>query len=42
MNAHKSEATGYSPFELVYGRPPIHPVNIAIGYDGFEETADLA
>lgn len=41
MNTHKSDTTGYSPFELVYGKPPIHPLNIAMNYEGYDETKDI-
>ena len=40
MNTYKSETTGYSPFELVFGRPPVHPVDVAFGYSGFQEFSD--
>jgi hypothetical protein len=36
INTSKQETTKLSPFHLLYGRPPIFPVDIAAGYDGFE------
>ena len=41
MNTSKSETTGFMPFELVYGREPVQPINV-IGYDGHEKIQDLA
>ena len=40
MNTSKSETTGYSPFQLVYGRLPIQPLDIAMLYDGLQQIAD--
>lgn len=40
INTSRSETTGYSPFELVYGRPPIQPVDMALNFEGFEEKTD--
>jgi transposase InsO family protein len=40
VNAAKSDTTNYSPFELVYGRPPLHPLDLALNFSGFEEIAE--
>ena len=38
MNTMKQETTGYSPFELVFGRPPLQPIDVALNFEGFEEV----
>lgn len=35
------KSTAYSRFELVYGWPPIHPIDIALNFDGFEEVTNV-
>jgi hypothetical protein len=40
INTMRNQTTGYSAFELVYGRAPVQPMDMAIGYDGFNEITD--
>lgn len=40
MNASESETSSYLPRELVFGRMPIFPVDLALSYDGLEEILD--
>ena len=42
MNTSRSETTGYAPFQLVYGRDPVQPLDFAIDYNVGEEVQDPA
>ena len=37
MNTSKNETTKFSPFELVYGRTPVQPLDLEAGQDPFEQ-----
>ncbi|OWA55258.1 putative Transposon Ty3-I Gag-Pol polyprotein [Hypsibius exemplaris] len=41
LNTCKQETTKFSPFELVYGRVPVFPIDVALGNEGLEQMADL-
>lgn len=30
------------PFETVFSRPPVFSIDVALGYDGFEETDEFS
>lgn len=30
------ESTGYTPFKIVHGRWPVKPVDLALGYEGWD------
>jgi hypothetical protein len=36
----KNETTGYSAFELVFGRTPVSPLDVTIGLDGLTEMSE--
>lgn len=41
MSINKFVTTDYPPFGLVYGRPPMHLVDLALSFDGFLEMIDV-
>jgi hypothetical protein len=40
LNTMKNETTGYSAFELVFGRTPVSPLDVTIGLDGLTEMSE--
>lgn len=38
MNIVESKTAGFTPSEIVFVRPPVFPIVVALGYDGFQET----
>ena len=40
FNTSTSSTTLYSPFQLVYSREPIYPLDVALGYDGHDFVED--
>lgn len=39
MNTMKQETTSYTSFELVHGRHPINPLDLALCFDGWNEIS---
>ena len=42
MNTAKNETTGYTPFQLVFGRDPLQPLDLALSYEGGENVDSLS
>jgi hypothetical protein len=39
LNTMKNETTGYSAFELMFGRTPLRPLDVTMGFDGLTEMS---
>lgn len=42
VNTARSKTTGYSPFELVFGRPAVNLLDVPLTYGGFKKIVDKA
>ena len=41
INTTKQESTKFSPYEILFGHPPINPVDHALGFDGFAVELEI-
>lgn len=41
MNTTRNETTEYAPFQLVFGRDPVQPVDLALSFEGDDKIKNL-
>lgn len=41
MNTTRNDRTGFTPFQLVFGRDPVQPMNLALSFVGCEKIEDF-
>lgn len=41
INTTRNETTGYTPFQLVFGRDPVQPIDLALSFESADKVADF-